>query len=69
MAETFGKIFVVLVGAMLIILLITLPVMWLWNWLMPELFGLTTLTFWQALGLSTLCSLLFKSNNTSSKEK
>lgn len=35
--------------------------MWLWNWLMPELFGLTVINFWQAIGLFILCSLLFKS--------
>lgn len=34
-------------------------VMWLWNWLMPALFGLVTITYWQALGLLTLVRLLF----------
>ncbi len=33
-------------------------IMWLWNWLMPELFGLTTLTYWQAVGLFILLKLL-----------
>lgn len=36
-------------------------VMWLWNWLMPEIFGLTTITFWQAWGLVVLTHILFKS--------
>ncbi len=31
----------------------------LWNWLMPELFGLHTITFWQALGLFLLSKILF----------
>lgn len=31
----------------------------LWNWLMPELFGLPRVTFWQALGLLALCRILF----------
>jgi len=31
----------------------------LWNWLGPELFGLRTVTFWQALGLLLLCRILF----------
>jgi len=31
----------------------------LWNWLMPELFGWRTITFWQALGLLVLCRILF----------
>ena len=34
-------------------------VMYLWNWLAPELFGLRTITFWQALGLLVLCRILF----------
>ena len=36
-----------------------LVVMQLWNWLMPTIFGLTTLTFAQALGLLLLTKLLF----------
>ena len=35
-------------------------VMLLWNWLMPDIFGLKTLTFWQASGLLVLTSILFK---------
>jgi len=31
----------------------------LWNWLMPPLFGLHTLTFWQGLGLLVLSWILF----------
>ena len=31
----------------------------LWNWLGPALFGLKTITFWQALGLLALCRILF----------
>jgi hypothetical protein len=31
----------------------------LWNWLAPELLGLSQITFWQALGLLVLCRILF----------
>lgn len=34
-------------------------VMYLWNWLMPAIFGLTAITFWQAIGLGLLAKLLF----------
>ena len=34
-------------------------VMWLWNWLMPEIFGLTTITYWQAVGLFILAKFIF----------
>jgi len=31
----------------------------LWNWLMPELFGLPQLDYWKALGLLALTRILF----------
>ncbi len=33
-------------------------IMWLWNWLMPDLFGLSPLTYWQAVGLFILLKIL-----------
>lgn len=37
-------------------------VMILWNWLMPDIFGLKQITFLQSWGLTTLFALLFKPN-------
>ncbi len=34
-------------------------VLQLWNWLMPSLFGLHPITFWQAVGLLSLSWILF----------
>jgi hypothetical protein len=34
-------------------------VKFLWNWLLPGLFGWPTIAFWQALGLLALCRILF----------
>jgi hypothetical protein len=34
-------------------------VMALWNWLMPSIFGLHTITYWQAYGLLILSKILF----------
>lgn len=31
----------------------------LWNWLMPSIFGLRAVTFWQAIGLVLLGKILF----------
>lgn len=39
--------------------LFTFFVMWLWNWLTPELFGWHRISFWQALGLLVLSKILF----------
>jgi hypothetical protein len=33
--------------------------MLLWNWLIPCIFGLATINFWQALGLLVLIRILF----------
>jgi hypothetical protein len=57
------------VVGVLLALLWGLPLMLLWNWLMPTLFGLTTITFWQAVGLNILCVILFKGSNTSNSSK
>jgi hypothetical protein len=38
-------------------------VMLLWNAIIPALFGLSKITFWQAVGLNILCSFLFKGGN------
>lgn len=50
--------------AILIIVLIVMAgfgqaVHYLWNWLMPEIFGLHAITYWQAVGLLGLCWILF----------
>jgi hypothetical protein len=34
-------------------------VMHLWNWLLPALFGIRQINFWQAVGLLALCRILF----------
>jgi hypothetical protein len=34
-------------------------VLQLWNWLMPTIFGLQRISFWQAVGLLGLCWILF----------
>lgn len=40
------------------IALMGLATMWLWNWLVPELFSGSTITFFQAIGLIALGKLL-----------
>ena len=41
-------------------------IMLLWNWLMPTIFGLTTITFWQAVGIAFLARLIFGGGKHSS---
>ena len=33
-----------------------------WNWVVPTVFGLTAITYWQALAIGFLASLLFKNH-------
>ena len=47
------------IAFVLFILLGGVVVQWLWNWLLPEIFGIRQITFWQALGLLALCRILF----------
>ena len=48
------------IGGIVLLALCGLVVMLLWNWLMPEIFGLKQVNYWQAWGLLILCSILFK---------
>ncbi len=43
----------------MVITILTFPFMWLWNALMPMIFGLCKLTFFQSLGLLILCNIVF----------
>ncbi|MDD4761669.1 MAG: hypothetical protein PHZ25_01420 [Candidatus Pacebacteria bacterium] len=41
-----------------------LPIYLLWNWLMPEIFGIKTITIWQAWGIIFLTRILFKDSSS-----
>ena len=62
-----GDIIIYVLGSIAFIailaLLFSLPTMWLWNWLMPSLFGITKITWLQALGVNFLSGVLFKGGN------
>ena len=47
------------VFAVLAVVVLSIVVMSLWNWLMPAIFGSRLITFWQALGLLVLARILF----------
>jgi hypothetical protein len=46
----------------------TFVVMWLWNWLVPELFNGPVLGYWQTLGLLVLSKILFSGIGGSSSK-
>jgi hypothetical protein len=65
------QVLTTIVGFITLLVLVTLvfalPTMLLWDWLMPELFGLKEITLFQAWGLNFLCGILFKTNGSSGK--
>jgi hypothetical protein len=54
-----GLVIIGLVLAGLFALVLGFVVQWLWNWLMPDIFGLNPISYWQAFGLLFLAKLLF----------
>ncbi|MEC3907429.1 hypothetical protein VOI54_10395 [Tamlana sp. 2201CG12-4] len=73
--EIVGMIIFGIIAVIGLAILFGFIIMWLWNWIMPELFGLTTLTYWQAIGLFILLKILlggcggFGGNNSSKNTK
>ncbi len=55
--KTFGIIGMI-IGGIAFLVVASFAIMWLWNWLVPVLFGLATITYWQGLGLAVLGRLL-----------
>ena len=52
-------VFLVLPLCLAVFALVIWGVMSLWNWLMPAIFGVHAITYWQTLGLMLLCWVLF----------
>lgn len=55
----FGKFFGIVAVAILMAVLVSFPIMLLWNYVMPDIFGLHEITLLQALAMSFLVRLLF----------
>ncbi|MFK8044768.1 MAG: hypothetical protein AB8B72_04695 [Crocinitomicaceae bacterium] len=58
-AEIVGWVLLGIIGIGGLIILFGFIIMWLWNWLMPDLFGLSTITYWQGMGLCLLSKIFF----------
>ena len=50
--------------ALAIGMLLVWPLVWMWNFVMPDLFGVPTITYWQMFYLYMLIQCLFKLNVT-----
>ena len=69
MNQTIHNVLYIIGLLMLAVLLLGGPLMMLWNWLMPAIFNLPEIGFWQACGLQLLATLLFKSTSFNNKKK
>lgn len=49
-------------------LLFGLPLQFLWNHLITDIFGLRYIGFWEACGLNLIAGILFRSNVTVKRE-
>jgi hypothetical protein len=57
--EIINKVAGLILMIVFIAFIFTWPVQLLWNWLMPVIFKLPEISFWQAMGIDLLCFLLF----------
>lgn len=64
-AENVAKFITALIFIALSALVTGLITMLLWNLLMPEIFGLKEISFWQGWGLCVLGSMLFPKSSSS----
>ena len=61
--------FLIVIGLLfLYALVLAFPTYFLWNWLIPNIFGLGRIDIYQAMGLNFLANILFKSNLTINKK-
>lgn len=56
-------------GVIAWVFVVSLPVMLLWNALIPQIFGLCPISYVQSLGLTLLCNLLLGKTTVTMKEK
>ena len=62
MKNNFEAVMYVIGVLILLVMLLGMPLQLLWNWLMPNLFNLPYITFWQAVGLNLMATILFRPN-------
>jgi|TARA_R110000737_G_scaffold53512_1_gene75149 hypothetical protein len=53
-----GMVILGIIGITALVILFGFVIMWLWNALMPEIFGLPMISYWQGIGLFILAKIL-----------
>lgn len=67
MNKLFSKVLIIISALAMytfVSVVLSIPVLLLWNWLMPTIFGITKITLGQAWGISLLCGILFGQNSS-----
>jgi hypothetical protein len=59
----YGMLFLLSISS----IILTIPTMLLWDWLMPKIFNLPEITLAQAWGLNILSNIIFKSKTNDIK--
>ena len=61
-------LFIVVGLLILSAILLAIPTMLLWNWLLPHLFNIPVISLYEAVGINILSGILFKSNVSVKKD-
>ncbi len=55
---------ITLIGYMIGLFVVNAIMTWIWNNVMPDMFGLKPIGYWQMFGLYLMSNYLLKTNNT-----
>lgn len=66
--KIFGGILIAIVFVAFYALLLGFPLMLLWNALLPYLFGIKAISFWQACGINLLTGIMFRSHTSTTSK-
>ena len=55
---------ITLIGYMIGLFVVNAIMTWIWNNVMPDMFGLKSIGYWQMFGLYIMSNYLLKTNNT-----
>jgi predicted PurR-regulated permease PerM len=64
-----GAVLAAIAIAFLAAVIMAYPVKWLWNWLVPSIFGLRTVSALEAWGLTLLIQLLLPKTKTKTERE
>ena len=66
----FAFAFLLILGLVILALILAWPTQWLWNaCLVPAIYAVNPIGFWQAFGLNVLFSIMFNKSTVNHKNK